>query len=216
MKRQTKTLCLVLMVTLVLSLAAVTAHAQMAQRPHMGAMPMLSQNPLSAEQQQRIANIRQQTDVQQIRADRSLSAQDRSNRIQEAQVAGHAEVMNVLTDAQKQEFQTWWNDKSSRMGRGPGKAQKGAMTGRGPANGDVPGLINNPLTAEQRSRISVIRERMQNQISAIHGDTSLSAAQKREQISEIQREGHQAVLNVFTPAQRQEFDAHWGARQRMR
>lgn len=220
MKREVPIRCLILVIALLLMVSATAALAQGMQRgrgmrhgamgSHMGTMSMLSQHPLSTDQQQRIATIRQQTQakVQSIRSDTTLSVQERTSRIDEAQVAGHAEVTSVLTPDQIKEFQSWWSTRTAGMGRGARMGGRGAMSGRGPMS-DVPGLVQNPLTDDQRTRIAAIRQRTQSQVSSITRNANLSADEKWKQISDARRQGHDDILDVLTQAQKQEFLDKW-------
>lgn len=65
---------------------------------------------LSAAQRQRVAAIRRETQqqVQAIRRNPNLSAQQRAQRIAEARQRGHQRVLDVLTPAQRRQFQQWW------------------------------------------------------------------------------------------------------------
>lgn len=100
---------------------------QMAQRMDkgMGGMMMSGMVPgvtnLTQEQQQEIARLRttQMQHMREIRMDSSLTVQERRQMMKDAKKEHHEQVMNVLTDEQKMEFQEWWSaHPMSRMGSG--------------------------------------------------------------------------------------------------
>lgn len=176
----------------------------------MGDVPGLSQYPLSSEQRQQIAQIRQQTQVQmrEIRANPNLMQSERNQRIAELQAEQHSQVMNVLTPAQREEFSNWWQN---RQAMGPGmRAGAGPGMGRGQGMmGNVPGLRENPLTNEQRQQIAQIRTETHRQVREIMADPNLTTQQKQDRISTVQWQSHDRIVEVMTPAQRQEFTEWW-------
>lgn len=207
-------------ILLSLSLATVLAQGMMhgagpGRGVHQGYVPGLQKNPLTAAQMQQIAVIRQetQTRVQQIRRDPTLTPQQRGDRSRIAQEAGHQEVLNLLTPAQRQEFQEWWTSHPhSQLGMIPRGAAAGAgpgMHGSPPSMGAVPGLQRNALTAEQMQTIANIRQSTQTRVQNIQRDPNLTPQQRADMIAQARAEGHQDVLDVLTPEQRQEFQEWW-------
>ena len=85
----------------------------MMQKGNMGFMPGLQQNPLSSDQQQRIAAIRkqEQNQIQSVRMNKNLSMQEKNSRMAEIRSNTHSQVMNVLTSAQREEFMQWWKSR---------------------------------------------------------------------------------------------------------
>ena len=177
-----------------------------------GMMPGLQQNPLTAEQREQIMNIRRNAmaQMQDIRSDSSLSQQQKFDQIRDVQQSMHSQVMDVLTPAQTQEFQQWWQDRQMGMGAGPQMHM-----GAGPDNrmGTVPGIEQNPLTAGQRQQITNIRRTAMAQIRNIRNDASLSQQQKANQIRDVTQSMHDQVMNVLTPEQHQEFTNWWQSKQ---
>ena len=180
-----------------------------------GGMPGLVNNPLTADQVKKIADIRANTQAQvmSVRADSKLSAAERNARIAEIRQRGHEQVMSVLTADQRKEFESWWSTRG-RMGmRTHGMRRVGGMGG-GPGRmaGMMPGLVNNPLTAEQQKKIADIRANTQAQVMSVRADSKLSAAERNARIAEIRQRGHEQVMNVLTADQRKEFESWWSSR----
>ncbi len=95
-------------------------------------------NPLTAEQQKKIAGIRANTQAQVMSARRSpgMSAAEREQKIDQLRRQGHQQVMDVLTPAQQKEFESWWNgrgDPGMGMGGGMRKTDPGMGAGQGKA-----------------------------------------------------------------------------------
>lgn len=114
----------------------------------MTGIPGLSENPLSQSQKKQIAQIRQETcaHVQRVRNDSRFSASQKEQKILNIRKDGHRRIMSILTDAQRREFNNWWNsrpDYGMGMGRNgmhgmSGGMKPGMMQGRGHMRGDSP------------------------------------------------------------------------------
>jgi mono/diheme cytochrome c family protein len=87
-------------------------------------------------------------------------------------------------------------------------SSRGSMS---PAAG-IPGLQKHPLTAAQTKEIHRIRSGAAAQVRSIRADRSLTAAARAKKIDRARREGHEKVLAVLTPEQRQEFEQWWSHR----
>lgn len=196
--------------------SAAFAQGQMHRRGQMGGaqmdnVPGLQQYPLSTHQRQQIAGIRTEAlrEMQQIRREPNLTTQEKNNRINQIMMETHNKVMNVLTDEQRDEFQQWWEQRPARRagaGAGPGM-------GMGPMMGTVPGLTQNPLSQEQMDQIRGIRTESMKQMQNVRTDPNLSQEEKTARITQIRQEQHRQVMEVLTPAQQQEFNDWWAARQ---
>lgn len=209
---------LVLIVMMLASASIVFAQGRQAQRD-MGMVPGIQQNPLTQQQRQQIMDIRQETQqqVRQIRMNQNLSQQQKQQQIKQAQMQNHERVMNVLTPEQRAEFQNWWQQRQQGCPGGvcpirPPGAGAGPGMGMGPGQmGMVPGIQQNPLTQQQQRQIMQIRQDAQQQMRDITNNPNLTEDQKWQQIQQIQRETHDAVVNVLTPEQRQELSNWWSS-----
>lgn len=101
-----------------------------------------------------------------------------------------------------------------RRGMGPGMHGRG-MYGRGMqgrAMWSVPGVTDSSLTADQRQRISAIRQETRTSVHLIRSNPSLSVGEKDRQIEAARTEGHRRVMEVLTPQQRQQVHSTWQER----
>ena len=83
--------------------------------------------------------------------------------------------------------------------------------GMGPGmmnQGSVPGV---QLTADQRSRIAAIRQETRTKVASIMSNTNLSPGEKQTQAQAAREAGHQKVMNVLTPEQRNQFNRNWSS-----
>lgn len=176
---------------------------------------------VTPEQTQQIAAIRQQTQdrVRNIRIDPNLTQQEKAERIAEARRQGHEEVLNALTPEQRQRFHEWWAA-CPRAGAGPvggpgaGPGRMGPRGGGPPpdiAQGSVPGV---QLAQEQMQQVARIRQETRSKVRSVRTDPDLSQQEKAERIAGAQREGHERVLSVLTPEQREQFETWWRSRPR--
>lgn len=214
-------LSVLLVVVLSLSVSVTMVQGARAGRGGMGTMPALEQNPLTQQQKQQIMQIRQQTQqqVRDVRMNQNLSQQQKQQKISQIQAQGHERVMNVLTPEQKAEFGGWWQQrqscsggtcqmKPSGAGAGPGMGRQGRGMNR---MGMIPGLQQHPLSEQQRQQIVEIRQDAQNRMSTITNNTSLTQDQKWQQLDQVQRESHDAIVSVLTPEQREELSNWWSS-----
>lgn len=180
----------------------------------MSSVPGLRQYPLSTDQQNEIARIRTEghRQMQQVRQDTSLSAQQRADRMRDIHQQTHQQVMNVLTEQQRQELSNWWSTRS-QMPHGGRGAGPGMGMGAGSMKGTMPGLTQSPLSDAQKQRILSIRSSYRQQIMDARRNTSMSSQQRMDRINQLRQQQHQEIMNVLTPAQRQEFDNWWSSRQ---
>ncbi len=72
--------------------------------------------------------------------------------------------------------------------------------------GAVPGV---QLTPEQERQVAEIRSQTMQKVQAVRWDSSLSAEEKAAEIARIRQEGHERVLSILTPEQRQQFESRW-------
>lgn len=209
---------LFLAAVLVLALVASAALAQGRGRQGRGGMQMgvpgLQQHQLSTDQRNEIARIRTEArnETQRVRQDPNLNAQQRAERIAQIQQQTHDEVMNVLTEQQREEFNNWWSDRMQGRGAGRG-AGPGAGMGMGMATGQVPGLSQHPLSQAQMNRIRDIRTNYAQRIANVRRNQNLSSQQRMDQIQQLRQQQHQEVMSVLTPEQQQEFSGWWSGRQ---
>ena len=160
---------------------------------------------LTADQQQRIAAIRQETmeRVRSIMRDPNLSPSEKQTQANAARQAGHQKVMDVLTPEQQQQFLSCWAT-GTCMGQRGGQGMGPGMMNQG----SVPGV---QLSADQQQRIAAIRQETRNKVASIMSNSNLSAAEKQSQAEAARQAGHEKVLGVLTPEQRQQFDQNWSS-----
>ncbi|GEM_PF-1228350 len=172
---------------------------------------------LTPEQRRQLADIRAETHRQvcAARDDLSVGPRERMNRIREARRNGQERELAVLTPEQREHLRQnpptpsrlyTWQDRATRAQSSAGPR---AAAPRNNA-GLVPGVTD--LTDEQTNRIAAIRAETQRQVQAVQRDRTLTQQQRSTRIQEIQRQGHQRVLNELTPAQRQQFDQAMSSR----
>jgi len=80
-----------------------------------------------------------------------------------------------------------------------GSGQKPGFTGT------IPGLAQNPLTDQQKQQALEIRQETQREVLRVRLDSSLTDQQKADKIADLRTKGHDKVLGVLTPAQKQEL-----------
>ena len=213
-------------ITLVAGLLILAAVGTLAQQVigqvggDMGYVPGLRKNPITTDQRQQVIGIRQNmhSQIQDIRNNRNLSQQEKDAKISEVLQNSNTEIVNVLNPGQKQEFSAWWQNRQERMaqrteprrmGAGPGTMQRGDMW-------VMPGLQQNPLSADQKQRITTIRQQSQNQMRNVRMNRDLSTQEKNSRMADIRSNTHSQIMNVLTPAQREEFSQWWQSRPGMR
>jgi Spy/CpxP family protein refolding chaperone len=68
------------------------------------------------------------------------------------------------------------------------------------------------LTDDQKAQVQKIHEDMKTKAEAVKGDSTLSADQQRAKIREIHKSGHEQVMQLLTPEQRQQMKSDEVAR----
>lgn len=165
----------------------------------------------TAEQRQRIASIRRQYDqeILRVQSDTSLTQYERSQMITELEEQRHRQVLNELTPSQRMQFEQWWAARTNGIpvpiGAGPGVGTARMQV----SLGHVPGV---ETSIEQRQRIALIRQQTIQQVQDVENDPNLTPQQKQDRIAEIQRDGHEQIMNVLTPEQRDDFNQWWKGR----
>ncbi|MGQ9807168.1 MAG: hypothetical protein ACUVSM_11520 [Armatimonadota bacterium] len=86
-----------------------------------------------------------------------------------------------------------------------GGAGRGASNGAA-AIGVVPGV---QLTPEQERQVAQIRSETMRRVQEIRRNSSLTPEQMAAEIAKVRQEGHERVMNVLTPEQRQQFESRW-------
>jgi Spy/CpxP family protein refolding chaperone len=66
-------------------------------------------------------------------------------------------------------------------------------------------LANLNLSDDQKTQVQKIHESMKSQIGAIRNDASLSADQQRAKVQGIRKSGHDQIVQLLTPEQRQQM-----------
>lgn len=219
---------------LIMPMLGPSAEAQGRVRLESGAtdtVPGLTKNPLTATQGAEVARIRTDTRrrIAEVRANANLTATERQSRVNEIRAEGHQRVMNTLTPEQRAESQQRWsgspmagrrwnNNASGRGERGGVRARPSARVGRpgagmgaramGPMTG-VPGLVKNPLTAEQSDRVNAIRREGRDRMRSLRTGMNLTAEQRQARVDEERSRIHSKVMGVLTPQQRAEFQQWW-------
>lgn len=166
---------------------------------------------LTPEQKRELADIRTETHRQvcAARDDLSVGPQGRVRRISEARRAGRERELAVLTEEQRQHMQKNppprsplfnWQNRGERVQNPAGRRVPAPRN----SAGLVPGVTD--LSDEQTNRIAAIRQDTQRRVQEVQRNRALTPQQRSARIQQIQREGHDRVLSVLTPAQRRQFD----------
>jgi Spy/CpxP family protein refolding chaperone len=82
--------------------------------------------------------------------------------------------------------------------------------GRGPGGGAATGIVPGvQLTPEQEKQVAEIRSETMKQVQQIRWDSALTPEEKAAEIERVRQEGHERVMSVLTPEQRQQFETRW-------
>lgn len=72
------------------------------------------------------------------------------------------------------------------------------------------------LTDDQKAQVQKIHEDMKTKMAAVKGDSTLSADQQHAKMQEIRKSGHEQVVQLLTPEQRQQMKSDEMARKSAR
>lgn len=211
MKRSLKIFSIAIAVAATVALVTSASSAQRGMRRDK-AQASIAGVQLSAEQERRVAAIRQETQqrVQSAQNNQSLSQQEKASRSAEARRKGHQNVLAALTPEQRRQFEERW-----QAGLRPGKAGKSGMRagagpkmqGQGSLGADIgQGVPGVKLTPEQKEITADIRDETRSRIQSIRGDDSLTREEQERRIVEARRKGHENVLAALTSEQRRQFE----------
>ena len=132
----------------------------------------------------------------------NLTPEQKQKRLAELQMDCRAGIEKFLTPAQRERAKQFWSQRSMN-GRGrPGFPAIG-MRGKY-------GLEQLGLTKAQKEKIDAIQQDTQKQVQAVRLNANLTDKQKAEKIRDIRETGHNKVLQVLTPDQRQKLE-QWRA-----
>jgi Spy/CpxP family protein refolding chaperone len=149
---------------------------------------------LTADQNSQIQQLMrdQRSQMQALRANTSLTPEQRKQQIHDLRAANHQKVMALLTPEQQTQFQQL--------------QQQRRVRGRAFHNGRrMQGLQALNLTEQQKDQIKPIFQSTRQQMQALRNDTSLTPEQRREKLQQI-RQSQQAQLNsILTPEQQQQL-----------
>jgi Spy/CpxP family protein refolding chaperone len=141
------------------------------------------------QMQSLMQNQRQQ--VQAVRNDSSLTAQQKQDKLKQLRESNHHQVMAVLTPEQQQKWQQF---RSEHKGMGKG----GMGGGMGP-------MARLNLTPEQKTKLQPIFQSSRQQMQAVRNDASLTPEQKQAKIREIRQNTQSQVNGILTPEQQQQW-----------
>lgn len=152
-----------------------------------------------AQIQNRLQTCRQQClDIRNS----NLTPEQKQAQIVDLRQACRNDVSQMLTPEQRERAKQFWAERKCAFG---GKLGRPGMAARGGY-----GLEQLDLTQAQKDRIAAIRQDSLQQVQAIRLDTTLTPQQKTERIAAIRNAGHEQVLQVLTPEQRQKLE-EWRA-----
>lgn len=149
---------------------------------------------LSADQQSQMKQIMQdqRTQMQALRANTSLTPEQKKEQIKQLRESNHQKVMALLTPDQQAQFKHLQQQRRGRMQ---------AFTG----GRRFQGLQALNLTQQQKDQLKPIFQSGRQQMQALRSDSSLTPDQRREKMKEI-RQNQQAQLNsILTPEQQQQL-----------
>ena len=162
------------------------------QRPDIG---------LTKDQKGKLKSIHESTrsQMQALRADQSLTPEQRHEKARAIREATRQQVFGILTP-QQQELMGNRMERRGREGMGHG-------FGRGFGRGaDGANALN--LSESQRSQLKSIRAGNRSQISAIRNDASLTQEQKMEKIRSFHQSTRQQLSTILTPEQQEKIRGH--------
>lgn len=155
---------------------------------------------LTPRQQRQIAGIRLRTRVE-MRSERRNhhhNFRERQRQIIIIRRNGHTRIIEILTPEQRNQFHSWWNDRSYD--------QYYRYRTRTRIDGRIPGIR---LSAYQQRQITRIRQDTRQRMLETNRDTSLTNRGRQQRIAEISREEHDEILEILTPDQRAQLDTWW-------
>jgi protein CpxP len=141
---------------------------------------------LTEEQQQKLRPMLEQ-EMQQarsIRTDKSLTPEQKKQKLAEMHKQMHTQMQSVLTPEQR------------TMGGS-----------RGGGNGRAMAWLDKKvtLTEEQKTKLQPIFAEQQQQVRAIRQDTSLTPEQKKAKIRDVRQKTRGEIMAVLTPEQQQQL-----------
>jgi len=156
-------------------------------RRGMGPRGMLRGLNLTDSQKSQLKPIWQQQhqQMQALRANTSLTPEQKKAQAQEIRKNTLAQVNGILTPEQQQQFQ-----------------QRRQQWGSGFAGGMAQRLN---LSEAQKTQMQSIFQQHRSQIQALQQDTSLTAEQKREKRQQIRQDLSSQLNSVLTPEQQQQW-----------
>ncbi len=159
-------------------------------------MQGLAKLNLSEAQKAQIKTIRQssRTDMQAVKANTSLTPEQKRAQLKTIHTNARNAVDEVLTPSQRAQLaQMKTERKANRQERKAARGEKMAQK------------LN--LSESQRSQIASIRSRAQGDVQVVKSNTSLSREDKRAQLKTIRTNAQNAIADILTPAQLQQWQA---------
>lgn len=188
-------------------LFAGAAQAQDSSRHnHKGPNPMATQLNLTADQQARLKSLREQqrTELQAIRSNTSLSAEQQKAQAGELRKKYRAQTEAIFTPDQKaqmEKMRSEWKAKGKEARKGAkGDHRKGGFK-KGKFGQDL------GLSQEQKDRMASLRQESRKQFDAIRNDKSLSDEQKKAKLADLRKQQHESMKSILTPEQQQKLQS---------
>ncbi|BCW98606.1 MAG: hypothetical protein KatS3mg024_1433 [Armatimonadota bacterium] len=153
---------------------------------------------VTADQQAQIQSIREQlhNDVRSVRNDPALSPEQRQIKIRNLRAEAFLAIQNTLTQQQRETIRAWMAQNCARPRPRP-------MPGPDPRIQCFQEALKSAgLSADQRSRAEAIQQKLKSDIGAVLNDSNLTPEQKRQRVTQLTRDAHQAILALLTPQQR--------------
>ncbi len=150
---------------------------------------------LTADQQSKMKDIRksEKTQAKAIKADSSLSADAKKQKLKDLHSGFSQQERAVLTPEQ-QAKQDSLRATHKHVGKG-GKGKKGQMAFAKKLN----------LSDEQKQSMKSLHQAQKDKITAVKSNTALSDQEKRQQIVSIRKEGRQEFQKLLTPEQKSQI-----------
>jgi Spy/CpxP family protein refolding chaperone len=163
---------------------------------------------LTVDQKAKMKSIHEGTrdQMKALRADQSLTPEQRHEKARSIREATRRQVLGVLTPPQ----QELMKNRMERRGKGFGERGANRGLGHGMGRGFGRSRVQDALglSTEQRAQLNSIHENTRNQVGAIRNDGTLSADQKAERIRSLRQSTRQQVSTILTPEQQQRIRKH--------
>lgn len=144
---------------------------------------------LTADQKTQFQQLMQdqRTQMKALRANNSLTPEQRQQQIKALREANHQKMMALLTPDQQAQFKQLRQQRRGDMKAGGGHRARGLEA------------LN--LTQQQKEQIKPIFQSTRQQMQALRNDTSLTPEQRHQKLQEIRQNQQAQLKSILTPEQ---------------